>query len=270
MSYFKSSYGNVYFEYYENESNTTLVFIGGLTQTTLSWAAVINELKNDFQCLVLDLIFQGQSEEYKEFLTFEQHAEVVHELCKYLNIKEYIPVGISYGGAVAMRLMVKYQEVIPHAVLISTFAHKPRHFEAIGESWMVALEKGGYETFADILMPWALGKSYYEKPIIPIEILKQIRQNFPMSVSRLQKLVMATATSNDYRDQLKNYKNPVLVVFGEEDLITTPEMGQEIFRNLVQAEWVLLKNRGHTLNLEAPNELVSSIRDFLKMQELLK
>ncbi len=260
MPFFQSVYGKVYYELHTNPSRPTLVFIGGLTQSTMSWTGVIAGLKNDFQCLTLDLIFQGQSDEYSEYLTFEQHAEVVHELCLSLNLLNYTPVGISYGGAVAMRLMTHYNSHIPKSVLISTFAHKPKHFEAIGESWLAALQKGGYEMFSEVLMPWALGKSYYENPLIPLEVLKQLRQNFPMSVSRLQKLVMATAVSQDYRDNLKTFKNPVLLIFGEEDLITTPEMGQEIFKNLPTAKWVLIAKKGHTLNLEAVQELVNEIK----------
>lgn len=262
MAYFQSVLGKVYYEFYSNPDQPTLVFIGGLTQSTMSWMGVIAGLKNDFQCLTLDLIFQGQSDEYSEFLTFEQHAEIVHDLCQSLDIGNYVPVGISYGGAVAMRLMVNYPEYIPKSVLISTFAHKPKHFEAIGASWLGVLEKGGYEMFSEVLMPWALGKSYYEKPLIPLETLKQLRQNFPMSVSRLQKLVMATALSQDYRSELQKFKKPVLLIFGEEDLITTPEMGQEIFKNLTSAKWVLLSRKGHTLNLEAVQELVNEIKVF--------
>lgn len=263
MPHFQSVYGKIYYEFHINPDKPTLIFIGGLTQSTMSWTGVIAGLKNDFQCLALDLIFQGQSDEYSEYLTFEQHADVVHELCLSLKIEKYIPVGISYGGAVAMRLMTHYAEFIPKSVLISTFAHKPKHFEAIGESWLLALQKGGYELFSEVLMPWALGKSYYEKPVIPLEILKQLRQSFPMSVSRLQKLVMATALSQDYREELKKFKNPVLVIFGEEDLITTPEMGQEIFKSLPTAKWVLISKKGHTLNLEAVQELINEIKNFV-------
>lgn len=264
MPYFQSVYGKVYYELHTNSNHPTLVFIGGLTQSTMAWTGVIAGLKNEFQCLALDLIFQGQSEEYTDYLTFEQHAEVVHELCHSLNIDTYIPVGISYGGAVAMRLMTHYSSHIPKSVLISTFAHKPKHFEAIGESWLLALQKGGYEHFSEVLMPWALGKSYYENPLIPLETLKQLRQNFPMSISRLQKLVMATAVSQDYRKELQKFNKPVLLIFGEEDLITTPEMGQEIFKNLPITKWILIAKKGHTLNLEAVPELIREIQNFMK------
>ncbi len=266
MPFFQSSYGNVYYEYHENSQlNTTLVFIGGLTQSTMSWTGVVAGLKKDFSCLTLDLIFQGQSDEYSEYLTFEQHAQVVHELCQFLGLQEYIPVGISYGGAVAMRMMYHYTNFIPKSVLISTFAHKPKHFEAVGESWLIALQKGGYELFSDILTPWALGKSYYENPVIPIETLKELRKNFPISVSRLQKLAMATAVSGDYRNPLKSFHKPVLAIFGEEDLITTPEIGKEIVKNLSYAKWILIPEKGHTLNLEAVNDLVYYIKDFLSL-----
>jgi 3-oxoadipate enol-lactonase len=77
---------------------------------------------------------------------------------------------------------------------------------------------------------------------------------------------MATALSEDYRENLQNFKNPVLLIYGNEDLITTPEMGLEIFKSLPQAEWVLLSKRGHTLNLEAVPELVNTIKTFLSRQ----
>lgn len=263
MPYFPSSFGKIYFEYYPLAGKPCLVFLNGLTQSTANWFGLKTLLEPSYSILVLDLIFQGQSEEYERYLSFEEHAQVVQELLGHLELERVGLVGISYGGAVAMRFAVNYPQMLSHLVLISTFAHKTKHFDAMGASWAKALELGGYEHFSDILLPWALGKSYYENPLIPIETLTMLRKQFPLAPRRIFQLMQATYHSEDYRPQLKSIQTPTLVIQGSEDIITTPAMGQAIVQSIPKAEWVLLEGYGHTLNLEAVPLLAQHIQRFV-------
>lgn len=263
MPYFPSSFGKVYFEYYPKAESPCLVFLNGLTQSTANWLGLKPLLEPNYSILLLDLIFQGLSEENERYLSFEEHAQVIWELLENLQLQSVGLVGISYGGAVAMRFAVNYPQMLSHLVLISTFAHKTKHFDAMGASWAKALEIGGYEHFSDILLPWALGKSYYTNPLIPIDTLVLLRKQFPLAPQRILQLMQATYHSGDYRPQLKNIQTPTLVIQGSEDIVTPPEMGQAIVKAIPQAAWVLLEGYGHTLNLEAVPLLAQHIQRFV-------
>ena len=53
---------NIYFETQGNpKAKETLVFLNGLSQSTISWILTYPNLKEDYQIVLLDFIFQGHS-----------------------------------------------------------------------------------------------------------------------------------------------------------------------------------------------------------------
>lgn len=238
------------------------VFLNGLSQSTLAWEGIISELESERRCYPVDLIFQGKSDSSENFKTFEEHADDLFELLSYLAHKQYIIVGISYGGAVAQRFMVKYPHLCKKVFLLSTFGGKNAYFDAIGNSWKKALVRVDYELMFEVMLPVVLGKSYFENPIIPLESLKSSKTAMSPAKSDLLMLMKATETSErDYLPNLESCEVDTLVVHGEEDLLCTPEMGRAMADALPHGSFYLLPKVGHTLNLEAVNALVQILRE---------
>jgi pimeloyl-ACP methyl ester carboxylesterase len=255
----------IYYELHGNQNaESTLLFLGGLSQSTAAWLAYIPAFANEYRIVLADLMFQGQSDNPQNFRSFQEHAQDMNALLEGLKAKNVIAIGISYGGAVVMRMMHYFPERIRKAVLMATFAHKTPFFDAIGTSWQRALETGGYSLMLDVMLPFVLGKHYFQNPLIPIEMLKQMRINNDLSIERLSKLMTATAMSDDFRKELRNVQIPVLVICGSEDLLCTPEMHHDIVQALPNAQYVEIENVGHTLNLEAIPQTIALIQEFLK------
>ena len=255
----------IYYELHGNqEAETSLFFLGGLSQSTAAWLAYVPAFAKDYKIVLADLLFQGQSDNPANFRSFQEHAQDMNALLENLGAKNVVAIGISYGGAVVMRMMHYFPERIRKAVLMSTFAHKTPFFDAIGTSWQRALETGGYSLMLDVMLPFVLGKHYFQNPLIPIEMLKQMRIGNDLSIDRLSKLMMATAMSDDFRQELRNINIPALVVCGNEDLLCTPEMHHDIVQALPNARYVEIEDVGHTLNLEAIPQTISLIQEFLK------
>lgn len=254
----------IYYELHGNENaSITLVFLGGLSQSTLAWQAYLPAFAPNYRIVLLDLIFQGQSDNPPQFRTFKEHAEDVNHLLQSLKLQKIVPIGISYGGAVVMRLMYYFPENIYKAVLMATFAHKTPFFDAIGDSWKSALQAGGYPLMLDVMLPFVLGQHYFQNPLIPIETLKQMRISHDLSIDRLSKLMTATAIGEDFRPFLHQVQTPTLVICGQEDILCTPEMHQEIVNALPHATYHEIPNVGHTLNLEAIPQTIELIKGFL-------
>lgn len=263
---FTLSDGNaIYYELHgKQDAETTLLFLGGLSQSTAAWLAYVPAFAAEYRILLVDLMFQGQSDNPANFRSFQEHAQDINELIENLNCSQVVPIGISYGGAVIMRLMHYFPKRIRKAVLMATFAHKTPFFDAIGTSWQRALETGGYSLMLDVMLPFVLGKHYFQNPLIPIEMLKQMRIGGDLSIDRLSKLMMATAMSDDFRQELRDISIPALVICGNEDLLCTPEMHHDIVQTLPNARYVEMEDVGHTLNLEAIPQTISLIQEFLK------
>ncbi len=254
---------SLYYEIHGAENATqTLVFLNGLSQSTAAWGGVIKALGEKYKLVLVDLLFQGQSDAAPEHRSFEAHAADVADLLQSLNLRETVIVGISYGGAVAQRFLVNYPELAQAGVLLSTFPYKDAYFDAIGYSWKQALLAGGYPLMLDVMLPFVLGRSYFLNPVISIENLKNSKATQSPSIDSLLNLVRATEESGNYLQELKKVQVPVLVVHGEEDMLCTPEMGRAMTESLPNAQLEIIPAVGHTLNLECIPELIRLLDAF--------
>lgn len=253
----------LYYELHGNPDATqALVFLNGLSQSTAAWAGLLPALGSDYRLVLVDLLFQGQSDTAPEHRSFEGHAADLADLLQALHLPETVLVGISYGGAVAQRFLVNYPELAQAGALLSTFPYKDAFFDAIGYSWQAALKAGGYPLMLDVMLPTVLGRSYFLKPIISIENLKNSKSTQSPAPENILKLTQATKESGNYLEELRKVQVPVLVVHGEEDPLCTVEMGRAMREAIPQASLEVLPNVGHTLNLECIPKLIQLLDEF--------
>lgn len=256
---------NIYFEVQGNENaKETLVFLNGLSQSTVSWILTAPYFKNDYRIVLIDFIFQGQSDKIGEWRSFDTHARDVISVLDYLKIDKVIVAGLSYGSLVAQHLAINHGNRISKLLLISTFAHKTPYYDAIELSWWRALEFGGYNLMLDIMLPSVLSENYFLNPLIPIDLMKQTRQEANEDKQALFKLMRATKERVDYRPELKKISVPTIVIQGEKDLLLPVHMANEVAKAIPNSQFKVIPHVGHTLNLEAVPQMVAIIKDFLK------
>lgn len=255
----------MYYEVHGNQNaEKTLVFLGGLSQSTIAWTGYLPMLKPNYRIVLVDLIFQGQSDAPAEARSFEDHAAEVKHLLDALNFSNLHLIGISYGGAVSLRLLVNYPNAVTKAIIMASFAHKPPMFDAFGVSWFSALQAGGYPLMLDVMLPAVLGQTYFENPLIPIDVIKTGRKDLHLPTTNLMKLMQATAESGDYRKKLEQIKVPVRVIVGEEDILCTPAINQAIADHIPNSDLKRIPKVGHTLNLEAIPQTTELMVDFIE------
>lgn len=257
--------------YYEVQGNMnaseTLVFLNGLTQSTLAWFFCLPFFKDHYKIILMDFIFQGQSDKTGEPRDFDQHAEDVVAVLNAENISQINLIGLSYGSLVAQHFAVNHPEKINKLVLLATFAHKTAIFNAIELSWWRALETGGYNLMFDTMMPFVLSDEYFSQPIIPIEMLKRSREDLNSNAQAIFNLMRATKDRDDYRDELKKIKTPTLIIQGEKDQLLPPYLAQEVHKNISGSKFEIIKGAGHTLNLERVPEVCTLILGFLSSKK---
>lgn len=245
------------------DAERTIVFLNGLSQSTLAWAGITPPF-NAYKILLLDLVFQGQSGAASDFRSYDAHAADLLHLLDALKIERPIICGISYGSAMAQHFAVNYPDRVEKLILLSTFAHNTAIFNAVGESWRSALLAGGYTLMLDVMLPTVLGENYFERPLIPIESLKDLRTKNNLSAENLLQLMRATETRGDYRPQLHRISAPTLVVQGENDLLIPPKIAQQVADHIPGAQFAVVPKVGHTLNLEAIPQTIQLIRSFIE------
>lgn len=256
----------IFFDVQGNQNATqSIVFLNGLSQSSVSWILTTPFFKADYKIVLIDFIFQGQSDKTGEWRSFDQHAKDVITVLDFLKIDSAIIAGLSYGSLVAQNLGVNYPKRVSKLILMSTFANKTPYYEAIELSWWRALEFGGYGLMLDIMLPSVLSENYFKNPLIPIELMKQTRQEANEDKQALFKLMRATKERPDYRPELKKITSPTLVIQGEKDLLFPVHMAKEVSDSIANAELIVIPIVGHTLNLEAVPQMSKAILDFIKI-----
>lgn len=253
--------------YYEVQGNVAapeaIVFLNGLTQSTLSWALMTPHFKTRFKLILLDFIFQGQSDKGGNWRTFDQHAADVKCVIDKEQISSVFIVGLSYGSIVAQHFAVLFPLAVKKLVLISTFAHKTPYYEAIELAWWRALEAGGYNLLLDIMLPSVLSENYFDNPLIPIQAMKEMRKETNQNKDALLNLMRATKERDDYRNELTKITAPTLIIQGEKDLLLPVHLASEVHLNIKGSRLVVIGNAGHTLNLEHVPEVCKHLLDFI-------
>ena len=215
-------------------------------------------------CVVLlDFIFQGQSDKGGEWRDFDTHAKDLKCILDHENISQANIIGISYGSLVAQHFAVLYPQYIKKLVLISTFAHKTPYYEAIELSWWRALEMGGYNLMLDIMLPSVLSESYFSNPLVSITKLKNGRKDLNQNAEAIFSLMKATRERKDFRKDLHKIKSETLVIQGDKDVLFPVHLAEEVQKNIPNSKLTVVKNAGHTLNLEHVGEVSGYIIDFL-------
>jgi 3-oxoadipate enol-lactonase len=253
----------LYYEIINPHCSETLVFLNGLTQSTVSWALMTPNFRK-YKIVLLDFIFQGKSDKVGEWQNFDEHAADVLSVLNQERIEQSFIAGLSYGSLVAQNFARNYPQVVKKLVLMSSFCHKTPYYEALETSWWQALKLGGYSLLLDVMLPTVLSEGYFQNPLIPIDLMKQARVEANQDAEALFKLMHATRERGDFREELSKLKVQTLVIHGEKDLLFPLHMGQEVARSIPGAQLKVIRNVGHTLNLEGIKETSSEILTFLE------
>ena len=68
----------------------------------------------------------------------------------------------------------------------------------------------------------------------------------------------------DSTDLLATIAFPTLVIAGEQDALTPPNVAQEYASNIPNAQFAVIPNAGHLSNLEQPEAFLQALSGFLR------
>ncbi len=254
----------LYYEYHNNSNKKeTLVLLNGLSQSTVAWVLMVPDLLSNYNLLLLDFIFQGQSDKHAAQRTFDDHATDLKNLLDFLSLEKVSVGGLSYGSLVAQHFALLFPERLNKLVLMSTFAHKTPYFEIISNSWQKALEAGGYALMFEVMLPTVLGENYFNNPLIPIDLMRQSRKGANEDARALLKLMRATSNRGDFRKELQKISCPALIIHGTMDLLLPVHLAEAVQENIPGSRLELIPGVGHTLNIEAIPQVCSAIKAFV-------
>ena len=247
---FKTSDG-LQISYEDLGQGRPIFFIHGWAATGQFWRNQLTQLSPRFRTVAVDLRGHGDSsKELDVDYSIERMSEDVAELIDLLALRDYMLVGHSMGGAIAARCAARHEG---SAGLVFTGVS----LRLEGDLSILSLE---------ILMRF---RGLAEKVVTPRmfgphsdeALLDFVRKQSAKSPANVLLRVAEQIANTDLSADIKQLRIPSMVVTGEFDSVVPPAQQKE-FAERLKARFVVLKDVGHNLMLEKPNEFGQLVGDF--------
>jgi 3-oxoadipate enol-lactonase len=232
-----------------------------LASNLTMWDEQAKLLSRNFKVLRYDTRGHGGSSAPPGPYTLDQLADDAKALFDALHIRETHWVGLSMGGMIGETFALKHAGFFRSMVLADTTARRPPNAEQMwGERIQIAETKG-----MDALVEGTLARWFTEP----------FRQNRKDVMERIGAHIRSTPVAGfvgccqaiakvDVLDRLGEIKCPALVIVGEEDHGTPPEMARAIHANLPGSELVLIPSAAHFSNVEQEKAFNDAMMAFLQ------
>jgi 3-oxoadipate enol-lactonase len=194
--------------------------------------------------------------------TLEIMAGDLARLLDHLAVNRACVVGLSMGGQIAMEFGRAFPERTAAAVLAATFpqAETPEGAELRGKMADRFLHEGmpgpGGEMLTKLIGPASLKKL----PLIASDVYKMICGTDPAGAAAA---VRGRALRRDYRESLKAFPFPCMIVFGADDGYTTKEQAEGMHAAITNSQLEIFESVGHMPNLEAEDRFNRCLHQFL-------
>ncbi|KKB77134.1 alpha/beta hydrolase [Devosia soli] len=168
--------------------------------------------------------------------------------------------GLSMGGYVALEIMRQAPDRVTHLALLDTSA-RPDSDER-REARRKGIENVKLGKFIGVsrsLLPSLLAKRNLETPLAD-EVQAMAERCGQDTYIRQQKAILGRI---DSRPQLASIQVPTLIGVGTEDILTPPELAEEMASAIPHADIVHFAKCGHLPTMENPSAVAGAIGNWL-------
>lgn len=170
-------------------------------------------------------------------------------------------VGLSMGGYVAFEIMRRAPERVAGLVLLDTSARPDTAEGVAARVSLMKLAETDLEAVFEQLMPRLSHPLRMNLPAVRGVVHSMMSSLGKEVFIRQQGAIM---TRPDSRPGLARIQCPTLVICGRQDLVTPPEMAEEIAHGIPDAQLSIVEDCGHLSTLDQPDEVSRRLLEWVR------
>ena len=271
--------------YFDVGRGSPILMLHGLSACKESFIPVINELKDNYRVIAIDLPGHRDSEELDCLHNLESYSDFLFKFIKKLKIKKISLFGTSIGASIALQFSLSYPNQVNKLIVQSPiFNYKQlKTSKVVPFYFKYAIFFPVIKFFSkfDFFREYFFFK--YTNRLIQNKI-PQVANNMQREDRELIKSVgydVINAHLNhssidawvesgfsllevDLIDSLKRVSAKTLILWGENDEFLSMKWGSILNKLIVVSKLVKIKKSSHFMIMEKPKKVAGIVRRFLK------
>lgn len=231
-----------------------IVFLHGVGSDKSVWRPQLEQFGRERRAIAFDYPGYGESDAASDGTSRDDYAAAMLAAMSALGIARAHVCGLSLGGVVAIAMHHLSSESVASLVLADTFAVHPEG-RAIYERSIAA--SGDLRSLAEARVDVLLAQPAH--PAIRGDVVETMARIDPAAY----RIGAESVWLADQRDRAPAIQVPTLVVCGDEDKVTPPQLSRELAELIPGARYAAISRAGHLTNLERPDEFNRIVSEFI-------
>ena len=231
------------------ENAPVIIFIHGFPFNKSMWDDQVDFLKDNYRVVAYDIRGHGNSDAGIDDFFIELFVNDLLRFMAKLGIEKSILCGLSLGGYIALNAVLKHPDRFDGLILNDTqcIEDTPEIKEDRCTA-IIRIMKNGVELYADEIIKNLFASETFTKKTKIIDGVREMIISTPKQ--SLCNTLHALAVRKDTCDQLQEINIPVLIMVGQEDIITPIAAAQQMHEKIRGSGLKIIPHAGHIINLE--------------------
>ena len=249
---------STYFEHNLDSSGIPTVFIHGVGLDHTMWLPQKKHF-HDKNVIFYDLLNHGKSKKgYKE-LKFNNFTDQLIHLVNFLEIKKFNLIGFSIGALIAQHFTSEYYEKINKLIIIaSVYQRSEKQKTKVKNRYGTALE--GKSITVDSINRWFNSEYLKINPDVYTYFYNILEKKKVDDFLPAYKLFVE---SDNYALDFSNFNMPTLIMTGENEIGSTPEMSKMLGMQINNSKIYIIPQAKHMASFEKADLVNIKISKFI-------
>lgn len=228
----------------------SILFIHGWGDDLNSLKKAFSSLSKTNQLIFIDLPGFGKSELPKDGLKISDFSKLIQSFCQKLNLKIYVIIGHSFGGAVAIKTLANNYLNPDKLILLDASG-----IREVNKTKLILKTASKAGKLLASPLPYnlknKLRKQFYNKIKSDYLLNEGMKETFKKIVSE------------DLSHDASLIKNNTLIIYGEEDLETPIRQAYLLHELIKNSTLEIVGDAGHFVFIDQNKKVLNLAKDFL-------
>jgi pimeloyl-ACP methyl ester carboxylesterase len=239
------------------KKNTPIVFIHGVGLNHTIWKPQIDAFNNTV--IAYDILGHGKTPLNKDNISFDDFSNQLINLIDELKIKKIHLVGFSIGSLIARNFASKYSERLESLTLLCSIFRRNQEQQQIVKDRFELVKKSNTLS-KQALKRWFTDDYLENNPNTYEKISLMLEEN---NMENFLKIYQLFVNHKD-DEKFENINIKTLVMTGEGDIGSTPEMSKNLSNIIKNTEVKIISKGKHLCSIECADDVNLAIKKHIQ------